>query len=321
MRSLDDRIARALSAGALLSLAGCRQVLDVPSDPKLVAPLHEQDARTDETPWSCLDHPAQKTTSKTDAALVKVQACNFVSPKCSEPVTGFTVELCSKLDLSCDNPIQSSLRETGGAMQFAVPTGGVLGVGFDGYLRITPPKASCTDTSVFGEVGPLLCALLGAACDTSEPDDPDCLFPTFVPALYFFNPPIKADVTMPIPLPLVPTAAAQTLATAAGGNFNPTTGIVFTTSLDCNGVPASDVALTIDKHGDVATELYSQNGVISSTATTTDQSGLGGYIGVPPGFVVVDGYLGDTSSNRKTGEVGVNVEAFTISYANLAPVQ
>src|ERR1043165_6896740 len=223
MRSFDDRIARTLSAVALLSLAGCRQVLDVPSDPKLVAPLHEEDARTDEGPWSCLDHPAQKATSKTDAALVKVQACNFVSPKCADPVTGFTVDLCSKLDLSCANPLQASIKEINGSMQFAVPTGGVLGVGFDGYLRFKPSTANCADKDAFGDIGPLVCALLGPACDTSMPDDPDCLFPIFIPSLLFFNPPVKADVDTPIPVPLVPVREAQTLLAAAGQNFDPTT--------------------------------------------------------------------------------------------------
>lgn len=311
MRSVEDRFARTLSVVALLSLAGCKQVLDIPDDPKLVGVV-------DEGPWSCLENPSEAEAAESDAALVRVQACNFVSPKCAEPVTGFTVSLCSKLDLSCNDPIQASLREINGALEFAVPTGGVLGVGFDGYLRITPPKASCTDTEVFGDVGPLLCSLLGPSCDTTDPEDPDCLFATFVPALFFFNPPIKVDVATPIPLPLVPTAAAQTLAAAAGGNFNPATGIVWATALDCTGSPASDVSYELDKHQDLVTQLYMENGVVSSTADHTDPSGVGGFIGVPTGFVVVEGFLsGEDGSTSRIGKVGVNVEPFTISYTNL----
>jgi hypothetical protein len=327
MRSVNAGIARCLGAVALLSLAGCRQLLDIPGDPKLVVPdeadaTSPTDATVDKGPWSCLDHPPAKTTSKADAALVRVQACNFVSPKCSEPVTDFTAELCGKMDLDCTNPLQTSIKEINGAMEFAVPTRGVLGVGFDGYLRFTPPKANCTDEDTFGSVGPLVCALLGPDCDATVKDDPDCLFPTFLPALLFFNPAVTADIDKPIPVPLVPTREAQTLIAAAGGNFNPTTGVIFTTSVDCNGVPASNVALTIDKHQDVVTELYAQNGVISSTATVTDESGLGGYIGVPPGTAVIDGFLDtDAPGSKKIGEVGVNVEAFTISYTNLSPSQ
>jgi hypothetical protein len=321
MRSVEARIARTLSVVTLLSVAGCKQVLDIPDDPKLVRP-RAADAAADDGPWSCLGHAPPKVTSNADAALVRVQACNFVSPKCSEPVTGFTATLCGKLDTNCENPLQDSIKESNGALQFAVPTGGVLGVGFDGYLKLTPPTASCTDQDTFGDVGPLLCALLGSACDATKPDDPGCQFPTFVPSLLFFNPAIKKDVDGPIPVPLVPTREAQTLIAAAGGNFNPTTGIVFTTSLDCNGDPTPGVSLTIDKHQDVVTQLFSQNGVISSTAKVTDESGLGGYIGIPPGFVVIDGFLGDGGpGSKKVGEVGVNVEAFTISYSNLAPSQ
>jgi len=313
MRGVDQRFARTLSVAALLALSGCKQVLDIPDDPQLVV----QGAKG---PWACLDEPPEETKSEADAALVRVQACNFVSPKCSEPVANFTAELCGKLDLKCANPLQESIREINGAMEFAVPTGGELGVGFDGYLRITPPKASCMDKEAFGDVGPLLCGLLGPACNPSDPDDPDCMFALFVPALLFFNPPVKVDIDSPIPIPLVPTREAQTLIAAAGGNFNPATGIVFTTSRDCNGTPAANVALSIDKHQNAVTELYSENGVISSTAKVTDESGLGGFIGVPAGFIVVDGFLeSDDPGSKKVGQVGVNIEPFTISYSSLAP--
>jgi hypothetical protein len=304
-------IATSLASAMLLSLAGCGEVLDIPDNPRLVPP--ERD------PWRCLGKPTQTIPPEGDSATVRVQACNFVSTNCSQPMTGITAKVCDKLDLKCTSPIQT-VRDNGGALEFVAPTGGVLGVGFDGYLRITPPVASCTNAAVFGDVGPLLCALAGMACDPTLPDDPDCLFPTFVPALLFFNPSVRADLTTPIPLPLIPTAAAQSLTAAAGGTFNPATGIVFTTSLDCDGVPARDVALTIDKHQDVVTELYAENGVISSTARSTDVTGLGGYIGVPPGFVVLAGYLGsDEDGSARIGQVGVNVEAFTISYTSLVP--
>src|ERR1041385_3401973 len=102
MRSVESRIARTLSAVALLSLPGCRQALDIPDDPKLVEPVEEG-------PWTCLGHPPPKKKSEADAALVRIKACNFVSPKCSEPVTNFTAKLCSKLDLKCTNPLQDSI--------------------------------------------------------------------------------------------------------------------------------------------------------------------------------------------------------------------
>jgi hypothetical protein len=309
MRASPHGLAHAAACIALLMLTACSEVLDIPDDPRLVD--------NDSEPWSCLGSPPDNNAPEGDMATVRVQACNFVSSKCSQPMTGLTVKVCDRLDLSCATPRQT-ISDNNGALEFAVPTGGVLGVGFDGYLRITPPQASCTDQAVFGPLGSTLCALAGPACDQTVPNDPECMFPAFVPAMLFFNPAVKTEVTTPIPLPLVPTAAALNLASAAGGSFNPTTGIVWTTSLDCHGVPAKDVALTIDKHQDVSTEIYINAGQVSITVDRTDDSGVGGFLGVPSGFVVVEGFLDtDDGSGRRIGEVGVNVEAFTISYTSL----
>jgi hypothetical protein len=307
--SAKHALARASLLVAVLPLGACSEVLDIPGNPRVVG--------DDSAPWSCLAKPPENLAPETDSATVRVQACNFVSSKCSQPMTGLTVKVCDKLDLTCASPRQT-ISDDNGALTFDVPTGGVLGVGFDGYLRITPPVAKCTDEAVFGSLGATLCALAGPACDQTLPNDPDCMFPAFVPALLFFNPPVRREITSPIPLPLVPTAAALNLASAAGGNFNPTTGIVWTTSLDCHGVPAADVALTIDKHQDVATEIYVNAGQVSITVDHTDESGVGGFLGVPSGFVVVEGFLNaDDGSGTRIGKVGVNVEAFTISYTSL----
>jgi hypothetical protein len=302
-------MARALASAAVLSLAGCGELLDVPDDPRLLQ----------SAPWDCLGKPRGNVLPVTDSAIVRVQACNFVSSKCSQPMTGLTVRMCDKLDLACANPIQTA-TDNNGLLEFAVTTGGVLGVGFDGYLRIAPPLASCTNQAAFGSVGPMLCALAGPACDQTLPNDPECMFPTFVPALLFFNPPITAEIANPIPLPLVPTGAALSLAAAAGGAFNPTTGIVWVNSFDCEGAAAKDVALRIDKYQDVVTEMYMENGQVSITVSHTDESGVGGFIGVPAGLVNVEGFVGsDDGSGPRIGEVGVNVEAFTISYTSLVP--
>jgi hypothetical protein len=298
-----------ITSATLLSLTGCSEVLDIPDDPRLVG--------GDPNPWSCLGKPPTSVAPDAESATVRVQACNFVSTNCSQVLTGLSARVCDKLDLTCSNPLQT-IRDTNGLLEFAVATGGVLGVGFDGYLRITPPLASCTNQAVFGPTGPTLCALAGPACDQTLPDDPECMFPAFVPSLFFFNPPVADDVANPMPLPLVPTGAALNLAAAAGGSFNPTTGIVWTNSVDCDGSPARDVALKLDKHQDVATEIYMDAGQVSITVDRTDESGVGGFLGVPSGLVVVEGFVGtDDGSGPRIGKVGVNVEAFTISYTSL----
>ena len=136
----------------------------------------------------------------------------------------------------------------------------------------------------------------------------------------FFNPAIKADVTTPIPLPLVPTSAVPTLIGAAGGTFDPTTGIVFITALDCNGIPAPGVSFTVDKYQDRVTELYLDKGVVSNTVTETDSNGIGGFIGVPSGFIGVEGFTGESmGTTRSIGKLGVQVTSFTISYSTMVP--
>ena len=300
-------VARAFASVTLLSVAGCAEVLDIPDDPKLV--FQQRD------PWRCLGNVPEPPAPETEMATVLVQACNFISTNCATPVTGLTARLCDKLDVSCTNPINDNITDSGGRLSFDVVTGGVLGVGFDGYLQITPPTELCTNEAVFGEAGPLLCSLVG--CDTQNPDD-RCRVPTFAPSLLFFNPNIRADIVDPIPLPLVPTSALQPVLAAVGQTFDPTTGVLFISSRDCDGKPARGVSLAINQHQDVVSELYVVDGNISGTATQTDSSGLGGFIGVPAGFVEVVGYVGDETGLR-IGATGVRVAAFNITYSTLVP--
>jgi hypothetical protein len=80
------------------------------------------------------------------------------------------------------------------------------------------------------------------------------------------------------------------------------------------------VSFTVDKHQERVTVLYLENGLISSTATQTDSSGLGGIINVPSGFVSVEGTIGnDDGTRRRMGAFGVQVTPFNISYSTLSP--
>ena len=306
---------RALLIACLVSLPGCAQVLDIPDDPELVP---EESGG----PWGCLNRPnTPPGAPQADTALVRVQACNFVSNNCSEPATGITARLCDKKDVMCLTPIGPPIPDVGGALVFQVPTGGSLGAGFEGYLQVAPPLELCTNQSVFGPAWSSLCALATAqnGCDVSDPDD-RCKLPTFGPSLLFFNPPIKADVTPPIPLPLIPTAQVPNLIQAGGGNFDPSTGVLFITAVDCNGVPAPGVTFQIDRHRDIATPMYLDNGVVSNAATQTDASGSGGFIGVPAGFATIAGEVEIQPGVKvRVGELGVQSAPFTITKATLAP--
>jgi hypothetical protein len=296
---------------ASLCLFGCADVIGIADEPQVV------EALTD--PWRCLgDADDPPPLPDAERATVHVRACNFVSSNCAEIVSGLTAKLCDKLDVRCMNPIASDISSNDGELVFDVPTGGEIGTGFDGYLQISAPTAPCTDTSIFGAAGPTLCAM-NPDCDSTALGEV-CDIPIFMRALLFFNPPIRADVLTPLLVPLVPTSAIIPLTEASGTIANPGNGSVFVTSLDCDGRPAAGVQLSTDEPN--ATSLYFERGVISSFAVETDQSGLGGFTGIPAGFASIYGTIDHPRGYGErvlVGEVGVQVASFALAYTTLTP--
>jgi hypothetical protein len=213
-------------------------------------------------------------------------------------VTDLRARVCDKLDIGCINPRIVDIRDDGGRIEVDLPTGPR---GFDGYLEVTTKVAPCFDTGVFGPAAEGLLCQLAPACDLSAPTE-GCNVPLFSPVLWFFNPPVVADIEEPIPLELYPTASLPLLLDAAGGEFVPGTGSVFMTALDCDGEPAPGVTLEIAEHEDEAFPLYFDTGVLSNTATNTDSSGVGGFTRIPPGFVEITGV---TQEGVPVAKVGV----------------
>lgn len=295
---------RGAARAALVSVAACQAILDLPEDPRLLAP------------WRCLDEPLQPAAPESATAVVRIQACDWVTTNCSQPVTGVTAALCDKKDVTCASPIRADIHDLDGEFVFEVNTGGIMGSGFDGYLTVSTPTAKCTDEMIFGPKAQALCSA-APGCDPNSGNA--CDIPIFTPSLLFLNPPVRADLAEPIPLPLIPTAAVQPLHEAIGRPFDPTTGYIFVTTLDCDGKRAAGVRLSLNRDQDRATLLYVESGVISA-AMQTDESGVGGYIHVPAGFVEVSGSVfAPDQVLRRVGEVGLQVKPFTISYAMLAP--
>lgn len=302
LRSLAWRFAASVSC----TFWSCAEVLDIPEEPRLVGP------------WSCLGQTQGAASVAPPAtALVRIQTCNFVSTNCADPVRGVTAALCAKKDVHCTNPIAADIHDVDGALTIEVPIGGAEG--FDGFLSVTTPAANCTDEKTFGPTARSLCSL-AAGCDPAASAN-GCDVPTFAPALLFFNPPVKADPPAPVALPLIPTAAIQPLIEAAGGSFDPSTGYVFMSAHDCAGNPAAGVHYTLSRSEEVSTDLYLDSGIISNTSKQTDASGIGGFLGVPAGFISVSGSIQLPNQPPTTiGEVGVQVARFTITYSTLAPM-
>jgi len=136
--------------------------------------------------------------------------------------------------------------------------------------------------------------------------------------MMFFNPPIVRDVERPLPLQMFPSSGLPAVIAAAGIQIDPTGGSLFIQAFDCDGLPASDVKYTVAQHESVVKPLYVDNGVVSSSATHTDSSGVGGFVSVPPGFVTVIGYNADSVS---IGEIGVQAAPGALTYGTLFPAR
>jgi len=286
----------------LLTLAGCTEVLDIPDDPRVVA----------SGPWRCLDQEPSAAPSDVAEAHVRVQACDFITD-CTTTVSGLTAKLCDKRDVGCNSPRLSGLSDVNGEFRFDVPT---AGGGFGGYLQVDSGLAFCTDAVAFGAVaGPVLCSLTSPECDLNLPDE-RCYTKLFAPTILFFNPPIVRDVERPLPLQLFPSSGLPAVLGAAGVEVDPTAGNLFIQALDCDGMPAAGVTYEISQHEEQVSSLYVSNGVVSSTATRTDVTGVGGFVRVPPGFVTVAGFNEDSVP---IGETGVQAVASTLTYSALFP--
>jgi hypothetical protein len=279
--------------------AACAEVVSFPEDPRLV----------ESGPWRCLGAEEPIDLGLETTATVRMQLCDAFG-ECAVPLTGLSAQVCAKVDVGCTRPLDIDIREVDGLLEFDVPLGDD---GFDGYLAVSSPSESCTSPS-FGEAGAALCAA-NPACDPEQPDD-SCLVPLYVRALWFFNPPIVADTPEPLRLSLLSTAAQPALTAASGGSFDPSTGSVVVTGFDCDGSRALGVSYDMRQHADAVSQWYMANGILTSNVAETDATGMGGFVGVPPGFADVEAY---NSDSELVGGVGVQVSAGTISYASLVP--
>jgi hypothetical protein len=71
------------------------------------------------------------------------------------------------------------------------------------------------------------------------------------------------------------------------------------------------------QHADEVSQWYMANGILTASVSETDATGMGGFLGVPPGFADVEAY---NAENERVGAVGVQVSAGTISYASVVPL-
>jgi len=280
---------------------GCAAIVDFPDAPELVtqAELSPEPAR------GCLPDPSRPATASAETARVRVQACDALRG-CSTPLPGLTARLCGKLDVDCVSPFQTGISAPDGMFEFDVPT---TGTGFAGYLAVSSATEPC-NSALFGEASPLLCSLV-PLCNPEAPDEA-CLVPLYAPAMLFFNPPITSDVTQPFVLSLLSSAVMPGIVRAAGSDYDPTTGNLLVVARGCDGTPAAGIRYDLGE--EQSQLLYMDSGVLSRARDATDDTGMGAFTGVRPGFASVAAYDG---AGERVGAIGVQVAPGTITYATL----
>lgn len=112
---------------------------------------------------------------------------------------------------------------------------------------------------------------------------------TLVPTMLFYADPLDADRSVDtVPVGVVENAVLPSLAQAIGTSQSPELGLVYLRAFDCQGVAAPGVTFSIDRAGSA---FYFVGGLPSATASETSAFGLGGFVNVGPGVVVVDAEL------------------------------
>ncbi len=194
-----------------------------------------------------------------------------------KPVAGVSFVGCGKLDPECSKPItEPVLSDADGVFTINLPRG------FDGFLKATP-------------AAPLMPAII-------------------------VGPPLYDDLdTVAVsgePLHAVAKSDIDALLALVGSTIDESAGHLFVQSLDCEQKLASGVTLGISLKGPNTKNYYYAGGLPNTDALTTDGSGLGGFVNVPPGNVVVTGRntLGQLFATRQ-----VILRAGTVTYLTNTP--
>lgn len=145
----------------------------------------------------------------------------------------------------------------------------------------------------------------------------DVTSPSTMPAMLFQTKPITEDVSDPLPIQILTPQTLNLLALVGGYEVNEERGHALVLTSDCNGDIAAGVQLSTDSEDPEIEGFYLINEYPSLTATATDQSGNGGFINLPPGWVSVISTVEATSEH--IGSTRFTVRAGTIAYLSAMP--
>jgi hypothetical protein len=166
------------------------------------------------------------------------------------------------------------------------PASGAAGVGGDGLIHLAVPQGF----TGFVEV-------------TS---------PAIVPTLFFLDQPLESDRQDAFSVISPPALAG--LAQSADVTLLSGMGHLLVRTYDCQGMQAADVQISNNKGG---TPFVFANGLPSPGVDVTSSDGLGGFVNVPPGLVVITGM--ELADHRVSGTVSVVVRDGWFTYGDLTP--
>lgn len=203
--------------------------------------------------WQCLDEPPSGESLTGEIHL----STRVVSMGAKQPLTGITVALCAKLDVTCLDPQSTFTSGSMGELDI------VMRAGFDGYLKAEGQGLSPT------------------------------LF--FFPLLYE-----SRDLgSLPMTNPAFSAALFQQLGTAFTGDR----GVITFSVLNCARQPAAGVVLTSSTADLDTIPFYLVNGLPSRDVKMTDTVGVGGFVNVPIGTMLLTATL--AAEKRKLDLVSV----------------
>jgi hypothetical protein len=135
------------------------------------------------------------------------------------------------------------------------------------------------------------------------------------PMLFF--PPSTRTQRAPGTLPMVANSFFGTMFSAVGGPVGADRTVVMTTALDCRGKPAAGLTLSSGQADDRTVGYLIQGGLPSRTAATTDDSGTGGFVNIPPGNAVINSTM--AANNRLVGTIAVQTRPGHITMVLVMP--
>jgi hypothetical protein len=140
----------------------------------------------------------------------------------------------------------------------------------------------------------------------------EIMSPAIIPVLYFFSQPLQADRQDEFIVVSFDTARA--LAASGDVALDPELGLIAVRTMDCQGELSGGVEFS-NQTGGVPFAFV--DGLPAIGYAVSNREGLGGFVNVPPGLVVLQGQ--EVSSAHLTGTVSVVVRKGWFAYGDLNP--